>query len=81
MSGQGPGARPHGGGSDRLDWAGMMRAGLTRLRLHPRDFWALTPAELHIMLGLEPGQAPMGRAALEALAAAYPDHKEGQDDG
>ncbi|MFO8127672.1 phage tail assembly chaperone, partial [Yoonia sp.] len=34
-----------------MDWAGLMRAGLHQLRLPPREFWALTPAELQIMLG------------------------------
>ena len=55
----------------RLDWAGLMRAGLRGLGLAPDAFWALTPAELAIMLGREGGG--MGRARLEELAALYPD--------
>lgn len=58
-----------------MDWAGLMRAGLGRLRLTPRDFWALTPAELMLMLGITPTSAPMGRARLMELAAAYPDQE------
>ena len=62
-----------------FDWAGLMRAGLQGLGLTPAQFWALTPAELLIMLG-EPGQAaPMGRAGLDALAARFPDRKDKTD--
>jgi len=60
------GARP-------FDWPGLMRAGMQGLGLSPAAFWALTPAELLLMLGDEPGIAPMGRAGLEALAARFPD--------
>jgi uncharacterized phage protein (TIGR02216 family) len=70
----------------RLDWAGMMRAGVTGLGLRPEAFWRLTPAELRLMLGLDPGAAPMGRARLEELARAFPDRPapaevDGGDDG
>ena len=34
-----------------LDWRGLMHAGLHGLRLRPAEFWALTPAELQMMLG------------------------------
>ena len=34
-----------------FDWPGLMRAGLIGLRLKPAEFWALTPAELRLMLG------------------------------
>ncbi|ROU02403.1 rcc01693 family protein [Histidinibacterium lentulum] len=58
----------------RLDWAGLMRAGLRGLGLRPAEFWALTPVELALMLGAEAGApAPMMRARLEELAARYPD--------
>ena len=67
----------------RLDWPGMMRAGLHGLGLHPRDFWALTPVELMLMLGRDPGAGAAGftRARLEALIARYPDapKPKGQD--
>jgi len=65
----------------RLDWPGMLRAGLTELRLTPRDFWALTPAELMLMLGREAGGAAMTRAGLSALVERFPDRKEVPDDG
>ena len=68
--------RPAGG----LDWAGLMRAGLTRaslggLGLAPREFWDLTPAELALMLGIEPGGGAqaMTRGRLADLAAKFPD--------
>lgn len=57
----------------RFDWPALMRAGLQGLGLTPEAFWRLTPAELALMLGDAPGQAPMGRARLEALAARFPD--------
>lgn len=57
-----------------LDWPGLLRAGLQGAGLRPAEFWALTPVELMVLLGRE-GGAPMGRARLEALAAAYPDGK------
>ncbi len=59
-----------------FDWAGLMRQGLRGLGLSPAEFWALTPAELMLMLGQEGGAtAPLGRARLMELAAAYPDVK------
>lgn len=63
-----------------MDWAGLMRAGMVGLRLRPVEFWALTPVELLMMLGLEGGPAPMARARLNELAQAYPD-KERDDAG
>ncbi len=59
-----------------LDWPGMLRAGLGRLRLRPDDFWALTPGELALMLGLSPGDAPMDRKRLSALMQLHPDMGE-----
>lgn len=64
-----------------FDWLGLMRAGLQGLRLPPDQFWALTPAELALMLGQGGGRAPMTRAGLEALAAAYPDDRKESEDG
>lgn len=59
-----------------FDWPGLMRAGLQGLRLRPEQFWALSPAELMLMLGAGAGAAPLSRARLEELAAAYPDSNE-----
>jgi uncharacterized phage protein (TIGR02216 family) len=53
-----------------------MRLGLLGLRLEPRVFWDLTPAELLVMTGQAAREAPMGRARLAALAAAFPDTGE-----
>ncbi len=61
-----------------FDWPGLMRAGMVGLRLTPAQFWALTPAELLLMLGLDAARPPMARARLEELARAYPD--KGNDD-
>jgi len=64
-----------------FDWPAVMRVGLQGLGLAPEVFWRLTPADLLMMLGELPGAAPMGRAALEALAARFPDvtNKEADD--
>lgn len=63
----------------RLDWPGLMRAGLHGLRLAPAEFWSLTPAELAMMLGREGGG--MGKARLAELAALYPDGGRDERDG
>ena len=54
----------------------MMRAGLRAtalggLGLRPDQFWALTPADLALMLGIEPLGGKMTRARLEELSALY----------
>lgn len=64
----------------RLDWPGLMRAGLRGLRLSPQHFWALTPVELALMLGQGGGTAPLGRNGLDRLMQAFPDPTEGQTD-
>ncbi len=64
-----------------MDWAGLMQKGLHQLRLIPRDFWALTPAELQIMLGATGAQAPMGRVQFDALLRDFPDDVKDENDG
>lgn len=57
-----------------LDWPGLMRAGVRGMGLTPQQFWALTPAELALMLGIEPGAGHvMTRAKLADLSAKFPD--------
>ena len=55
-----------------------MAAGLGLLRLSPAVFWAMTPRELASALrglaGISGAVAPLDRAALEHLAARYPDN-------
>jgi uncharacterized phage protein (TIGR02216 family) len=65
----------------RIDWPGLLRAGLGQLRLAPEAFWRLTPVELVILLGLEGAQPPLTRSRLEALAAAFPDLRKEAADG
>lgn len=64
-----------------MDWPALMRAGLQGLKLHPEAFWALTPAELELMLGTPGASQPLMRDGLEALMAAYPDKTKDVDDG
>ena len=64
-----------------IDWPGLLRAGLRGLGLRPAEFWALTPAELRLMLGRDSSTAPLGRTRLEDLLKAYPDTEGGTTDG
>lgn len=63
----------------RIYWPGLMRAGLGQLGLAPDVFWALTPYELMVMLGLEGAQAPLTRSGLDALIEAFPDDEKGTE--
>ena len=76
MSGAGGGGAARAREGERgLDWPGLMRAGMVWLRLTPSQFWALTPAELALMLGIEPGGGAqaMTRGRLADLTAKFPD--------
>lgn len=64
-----------------FDWPGLMRAGMAGLGLRPADFWRLTPGELMLMLGVGAQDAPLDRARLEELAAAFPDKGKDISDG
>lgn len=66
---------------DGFDWPALMRAGMRGLGLKPHEFWALTPAELQLLLGPEAARAPMGRSKLDELLAAYPDNQGEKQDG
>jgi uncharacterized phage protein (TIGR02216 family) len=61
-----------------LDWPALLRAGLQTLRLKPAEFWALTPAELGLMLGLGGRTLPMSRSELDDLSRLYPDERTPQ---
>lgn len=67
--------------STRFDWPALMRAGVQGLGLRPAEFWALTPAELRLMLGEGGAARPMARDGLEALLAAFPDHEQEVSNG
>lgn len=64
-----------------MDWPALMRVGLQRLQLRPAEFWALTPAELQMMLGTAGQGGPLLSDGLAALMAAYPDGNKGTNDG
>ena len=68
-----------------VDWPTLMRAGMRGLGLRPNEFWALTPAELELMLGPAGGVAPLVRGRLDELMHAFPDgqadRQEGMQDG
>lgn len=58
----------------RFDWRSLLRAGLMA-GLPLREVWRLTPAELAFLVGREGAGAPLSRARLEELAAAFPDER------
>lgn len=64
-----------------LDWPGLLRAGLRELRLTPAQFWALTPAELLIMLGRDERPGAMTRTGLDDLVRRFPDMTKDERDG
>ncbi|MDO6731016.1 phage tail assembly chaperone [Marinovum sp. 2_MG-2023] len=64
---------------NRINWPRLMTAGLRGLGLRPAEFWALTPAELMLMLGVGGGNAPLTRDRLDQLIAAFPDDGTGPD--
>lgn len=57
----------------RFNWSALMRAGITEGGLRPAEFWALSPAELLVVLGRQGSGAPMSRSRFEDLAAQFPD--------
>jgi len=65
----------------RIDWPALMRAGLSGLGLHPRDFWGLTPIELVLMLGREGIEPGFSRNSLESLMARFPDRTKCENAG
>lgn len=46
---------------------------MVTLRLTPEQFWALTPAELMLMAGIDNGGASLSRGAFSELLTLYPD--------
>jgi uncharacterized phage protein (TIGR02216 family) len=64
-----------------FEWPALMRAGCNGLGLKPSEFWALTPAELLLMLGAGSGSAPLSRSRLDELAQAYPDKPASKQSG
>ncbi|UWR21039.1 rcc01693 family protein [Sulfitobacter sp. S190] len=66
--------------SGGFDWPALLRAGLQGVGLSPDAFWALTPAELQMMLGDAGGSRPLLSDGLAALMAAYPDQVKGSQE-
>ena len=65
--------------AETFPWRQAMAFGFGRLRLGPRDFWAMTPRELAAAVEGIVGRlpAPLDRAALDGLIARYPDGQDG----
>jgi len=65
------------GEAPAFPWEAALHVGLCRMRLQPKDFWAMTPRELGFALGLlRPSATAPGRASLAALMQAFPDGTE-----
>ena len=61
---------------NKIDWPGLMRAGLGGLRLPSDAFWGMTPAELKLALegaGILPVGQNLDRTWLSDLMASFPD--------
>lgn len=58
----------------KIAWPALIRAGCLQLGLRLDDFWALTPAELMLLLGPDKVEQPMARSQLQALMKAHPDN-------
>ena len=55
-------------------WEAVLHLGLSRLRLDPTVFWAMTPIEFFAAIGgMAQQRAGLDAAALSALMAAFPD--------
>lgn len=63
-----------------FDWEGLLKLGISQLRLKPNEFWQLTPAELRMIVDA-PTAAPLNRSKLADLMAAFPDSTLEQKDG
>jgi uncharacterized phage protein (TIGR02216 family) len=50
--------------------------GLHQLQLKPAEFWALTPVEFLMMLGLSDGPRALTRDGLSRLMAQFPDEEK-----
>lgn len=57
-----------------FDWPALLRVGVAA-GLRPAEFWALTPSELVLVLGLDGQEKPLNRARLAELEQAYSDMK------
>ncbi|MCF6443484.1 phage tail assembly chaperone [Nereida sp. MMG025] len=64
--------------ADGLDWGALMRVGLGQAGLPPATFWAMTPYEFSLSLGLEPPQTPLRFQGFADLMAAFPDGADDQ---
>lgn len=58
-----------------FDWPNLLRAGVQGAGLRPAEFWALSPAELVLILGLDAVEKPLNRARLAELERIYSDMK------
>ncbi len=63
-------------GSKQTEWPALIQAGIRGLGLRPVEFWALTPAELMMMLGKPAVAVPLVRAQFDELLRAFPDKND-----
>lgn len=58
---------------NKIAWPKLMQLGLVQLGLRPDQFWALTPAELMLMAGVDGEVSSLSRGGFTDLAARFPD--------
>lgn len=64
-----------------MDWPALMRVGIGQRGLLPAHFWALTPFELMLVLGLDALEKPLNRARLTELEREFAAAQERKHDG
>jgi uncharacterized phage protein (TIGR02216 family) len=60
-----------------IHWAEAMRLAAARFGIAPDAFWRLSVREWRALVGDRSGGGALGRAGLERLMAAWPDHGAG----
>lgn len=61
----------------QFDWHALMQAGIQKAGLRPGEFWALTPAELRLILGYGGPATALSRKGLNELMKLHPDNRKG----
>ena len=54
-------------------WSDLLRLAASRFGVPPAEFWRLSLTEWLALTAPTPGAAPLDRADLESLLAAFPD--------
>ncbi|MEM9434925.1 MAG: phage tail assembly chaperone [Pseudomonadota bacterium] len=61
-----------------FDWPNLLKMGVREAGLKPNEFWALTPAEVTLLLGLDAVEKPLNRARLEEMDRLFAGQSKGE---